>query len=223
MLNIKISLLVLACLAIYVSADTKDWANLARYAKSSAELAKLPPGSNEVVFIGSSTIDFWSKNGVFFPGKPYVNRGIGGQTSRHVLERFPQDVIQLKPKAVLIQIGSNDIAAKMTMDEIKTKVGQMVQMAKAHGIKVILASLNPTCGNVSKQRPPATFMAYNAWLKSFSEANGLTYVDYYSHLVGKDGYFRKELNLDCLHANAAGYAIMSPLTEVAIKKALGKK
>jgi len=217
------TIIVLFCLAVFAAADTKDWANLARYAKSSAELAKLPPGTNEVVFIGSSTIDNWDKKGVFFPGKHYVNRGIGGQTSREVLERFPQDVIQLQPKAVLIQIGSNDIAAKMTMDEIKGKVKQMIQISNMYGIKVILASLNPTCGNVSKSRPPEVFMAYNAWLKSYAEENGHTYVDYYSYLVGPDGYFRKELNLDCLHANAAGYAIMSPLTEVAIDKALGRK
>jgi len=200
--------------------DQNDWGNLARYADSNAELEKLPAGSNEVIFIGASVIDWWTKNGAFFPGKPYVNRGIAGQITGQCLVRFRSDVINLKPRAVVILVGSNDIAASLPSRIMQGNVISMVELARANLIKVVLASLTPVCGSVVDSRPPEKILEHNAWLKSYAQKQGIVYVDLYTPLIGPDGLFRKDLNLDCLHPNAAGYEIMAPLSEDAIKKAL---
>jgi len=201
--------------------DQNDWGNLARYADSNAELEKLPAGSNEVIFIGASVIDWWSKNGAFFPGKPYVNRGIAGQITGQCLVRFRADVIDLKPKVVVILVGSNDIFFSIPIRVMQGNIISMVELARANGIKVVLASLPPVCGSVVDERPPAKIIKYNLWLKDYAKKTGIVFLDFYnSPLLGSDGLLRQDLTIDCLHPNAAGYEIMTPLSEDAIRKAL---
>jgi len=199
----------------------QDWADLARYRDSDAELEKLPAGSNEVIFMGASVIDYWTKNGDFFPGKPYVNRGIAGQITAQNLVRLRPDAINLQPKVILILCGSNDIAANLTLENMANNAMSMTDLALANKIKVVLASLTPVCGAVVAERPPERIMAYNAWLKSYAEQAGVVFVDVYSPLIGPDGLFRQNLTIDCLHPNKDGYAIMSTPILEAIKKAEG--
>lgn len=228
----KTLLLFLVCALTYATSltlrtntkaphDDQDWANLARYRDSNAELAKLPAGTNEVIFMGASVIDFWTKNGDFFPGKPYVDRGISGQITAQNLVRFRPDAINLKPKVILILCGSNDIAANLPLETMANNIMSMTDLALANKIHVVLSSLTPVCGAIVADRPPEKIMAYNAWLKSYAQQAGVVFVDMYSPLIGSDGLFRQDLTIDCLHPNKAGYAIMEPYALEAIKKAEG--
>ena len=208
-----------------------DYGNLARYA---ADNEKLPPpaaGEERVVFMGDSITDGWGRgnNGsTFFPGKPYVNRGISGQVTAQMLLRFYPDVIALKPKAVLILAGTNDIGGNIgpvPLTTIENNLIAMSDMARANGIKVILASLTPVCDYHRPQtaaRPPEQINALNRWIKSYTEKNHLVYLDYFSSTVDDRGFFKAEITEDGLHPNAAGYKIMGPLAEKAIAEALGK-
>jgi len=213
------SLLLLAC-----SAD-QDWAQLGRYNVSNAILAKLPAGTNQVIFLGDSITDFWPNVAPFFPGKPYVDRGIGGQTTGQMLVRFHEDVVDLQPLAVLILAGTNDIAGGQGWAPnviIQKNLQTISELAVANNIKPILASLLPVCGGVVAQRPPATILALNQWIQNYTIANNLVYLDYFSQMVGTDGLLIQNLTGDCLHPNAAGYAIMAPLAEAAIEQALSQ-
>ena len=208
-----------------------DYGNLARYA---ADNEKLPPpaaGEERVVFMGDSITDGWGRgnNGsTFFPGKPYVNRGISGQVTAQMLLRFYPDVIALKPKAVLILAGTNDIGGNIgpvPLTTIENNLIAMTDMARANGIKVILASLTPVCDYHRPQtaaRPPEQIDALNRWIKGYTEKNHLVYLDYFSSTVDDKGFFKAEITEDGLHPNAAGYRIMGPLAEKAIAEALGK-
>lgn len=206
----------------------QDWANLARYRDDNRKLAPPAPGEARVVFMGDSITDGWGRSyGEFFPGKPYVNRGISGQTTPQMLVRFRPDVIALKPKAVLILAGTNDIAGNTgpeTLEEIEGNLASMAQLAQANHIKVILASVMPVCDYIRPQterRPPAKIVALNAWIKDYCERNGFVYLDYYSAMLDQNNMFKKDLTYDGLHPNAAGYAVMGPLASAAIQKALG--
>lgn len=206
-----------------------DYGNTARYA---AENARVPPpaaGEDRVVFMGDSITDFWGRGiGTFFPGKPYVNRGISGQVTPQMLLRFHQDVIALKPKAVVILAGTNDIGGNVGPIAIETTEDyllSMIDMARANNIRVVLSSLMPVCDYIkpqTAQRPPDKILALNRWLKDYAEKNHYVYLDYFSATVDDKGMFRKELTHDGLHPNAAGYAVMSPLAEAAIAKALAQ-
>ncbi len=206
-----------------------DNGNTARYA---AEDAKVPPpaaGEDRVVFMGDSITDAWGRGlGVFFPGKPYINRGISGQVTPQMLLRFYQDVIALKPKAVVMLAGTNDLAGNvgpMTMEATENYFMSMVDMARANDIRIVLSSLTPVCDYIkpqTAQRPPEKILALNRWLKDYAEKNNFVYLDYFSATVDDKGMFRKELTYDGLHPNAAGYDVMAPLAEKAIAKALAK-
>lgn len=206
-----------------------DYGNTARYA---AEDAKVPPpaaGEDRVVFMGDSITDAWGRSlGVFFPGKPYINRGISGQVTPQMLLRFYQDVIALKPKVVVILAGTNDLAGNvgpMTIDATENYFLSMIDMARANNIKVVLSSLLPVCDYIKPQtvqRPPEKILALNRWLQDCAEKNNFIYLDYFSATVDDKGMFRKELTYDGLHPNAAGYEVMGPLAEKAIAKALAK-
>lgn len=207
----------------------KDWPDLARYREENASLA--PPGIAEqrVVFMGDSITDGWGRRyGKFFPGKPYINRGISGQTTPQMLIRFRPDVIALSPKAVVILAGTNDIAGNTgpeTLDDIEGNLESMAELAKANDIRVVLSAVMPVCDYIRPQterRPPAKIVALNAWMKDYAAKNGLIYLDYYSAMVDASGMFKKELTYDGLHPNDAGYEVMGPLAEQAIAKALGK-
>jgi lysophospholipase L1-like esterase len=223
----------LACLD-FVAAD---YGNLARYAAANAALAAPRAGEKRVVFFGDSITDGWSNpaNGGFFPGKPYVNRGIGGQTTSQMLLRYRPDVIALQPSVVVILAGTNDVAGnagRTTPEAIEANLADMAELARAHGIRVVLASLLPVSDDKkdpkgapiqrSADRPPETLRALNRWLDDYARANGHVYLDYASALADARGMLRTELTDDGLHPNAAGYAVMAPLAEQAIARALGR-
>jgi len=206
----------------------KDWANLARYRDANAGLAA-PAGENRVVFMGDSITDGWGRRyGEFFPGKPYVNRGISGQTTPQMLIRFRPDVIALHPKVVVILAGTNDIAGNtgpMTLEAIEDNLVSMTELAKANNIRVVLSSVMPVCDYIrpqTAQRPPEKIVALNAWIKDYAAKNGLVYLDYYSAMLDDKQMFRQELTYDGLHPNAAGYEVMMPLADKAIAAALAK-
>ncbi len=205
-----------------------DWAGLTRYGSENTEL-KLPPNENRVVFIGDEITENWGQGEAkFFPGKPYFNRGIARQTTPQMLVRFRQDVISLKPKVVVIQSGTNDIAGAagpITEAMAGENFMSMVELAKVHGIKVVLASLTPVCDcfrNLTGRRPPGKIIGMNAWLKSYAAQSGSIYLDYYS--IFADGRaMKKELTVDGLIPNDAGYEKMAALAEKAIAEALSHK
>jgi len=205
-----------------------DWAGLARYGSDDAEVPPPAAGENRVVFIGDQITERWGRGrATFFTGKPYFNRGIGGQTSPQMLVRFRQDVIALRPKVVVIQAGSNDIAGVTgpgTRGTWSDHIASMSDLARAHGIRVVLASLTPVCDCTAPQtdlRPQGKIADFNEWLRSYAVETGAVYLDYYSALAdGRD--FRRELTVDGLLPNDAGYAIMAPLADRAIARALQK-
>ena len=206
-----------------------DYGNTARYAAEDAKVLPPAAGEDRVVFMGDSITDGWGRGrGVFFPGKPYINRGIGGQVTPQMLLRFYQDVIALKPKVVVILAGTNDIGGNvgpMTLESTENYFISMTDMARANNIKVVLSSLTPVCDYIkpqTAQRPPEKILALNGWLKDYAEKNNFVYLDYFSATVDDKGMFRKELTYDGLHPNAAGYDVMAPLAEKAIAKALAK-
>lgn len=211
----------------------RDWANLARYRDANRALPAPAAGDARVVFMGDSITDAWPQPrfGAFFPGKPYVGRGISGQTTPQMLIRFRPDVIDLKPKAVVILAGTNDIASNtgpMTDEDIERNIESMADLAKAHGIKVVLSSIMPTgayhaAPNAVPQsttRPMSRIKAINDWMKSYAAANGHVYLDYFTPMLDATGMMKTELTTDDLHPNAAGYAIMAPLAQAAVDKAL---
>jgi lysophospholipase L1-like esterase len=207
-----------------------DFGELARYRDANAALAAPAPGENRVVFYGDSITDFWKLDD-YFPGKPYINRGISGQTTPQMLIRFRQDVINLHPKVVIILAGTNDIAGNTgpeTLDEIEGNYASMSELARAHDIKVIYSSVLPVheyteaAGDMYTQRPPEKILALNRWLKDYCARTGCMYLDYFSAMVDDQGHMKKDLADDGLHPNAPGYKIMAPLAEAAIEKALAK-
>lgn len=208
----------------------QDWANLGRYRDENAKLRTPEPAGKRVVFMGDSITDGWGrKYSDFFPGKPYVNRGISGQTTPQMLVRFRPDVVNLKPKAVVILAGTNDIAHNTgpeSLEDIENNLMSMADLAHASGIKVVLASLTPVCDYIKPQterRPPAKIVALNQWIKNFCRKNGYVYLDYYSATIDDHQMFKRELTYDGLHPNAQGYQVMAPLAEKAIAQALGAK
>jgi lysophospholipase L1-like esterase len=218
-----------------IEARLTDWPNLKRYAEANAKLPAVAKGETRVVFMGDSITDIW-KLDEYFPGKPYVNRGISGQTTPQMLVRFRPDVIALKPKVVVILAGTNDIAGNtgpMTLEAIEDNIRSMAELAKANGIKVVLASVLPISDYnknaqglpivQSVRRPPDKILVLNKWLKEYAAAHGHVYLDYFSATVDDKGFLRAELANDGLHPHTEGYKIMAPLAEAAITKAIGKK
>jgi lysophospholipase L1-like esterase len=201
----------------------EDWPQLGRYGEADTSLPASEPG--RVVFYGDSITDAWTRNGgKFFPGKPYVNRGISGQTTEQMVVRFRQDVIDLHPQAVVILAGTNDIAGNTgpeTPEMIEDNFRSMVDLAKANGIRVVLASVLPSSGYPWKRSagdPAEKIKVLNDWLKGYAAAQNVTYLDYYSAMAGPDGGMKPGISIDGVHPNAAGYAIMEPLAEQALAK-----
>jgi len=215
-------------------ARMRDWANFARYRESNAKLPRPAAGEARVVFLGDSITDGWQqpRYGGFFPGKPYVDRGISGQTTPQMLVRFRPDVIALAPRAVVILAGINDIAGNTgptSDEEIEGNLASICELAKANGVKVVLSSVLPVSEyHVAPKAVPQTTIrpmtrvrAVNEWLKAYAQKNGHVYLDYFSSMIDDRGLLRAELSEDDLHPNAKGYAIMAPLAEAAIARALG--
>lgn len=204
----------------------RDWANLGRYAADNAKVAAPKPGEERVVFMGDSITDAWGrKYQHFFAGKPYINRGISGQTTPQMILRFRPDVLAHKPDVVVILAGTNDIAGNtgpMTLEQIQDNLQSMAELAKANGVKVVLSSVLPICDyhrNQSERRPMEKIKALNAWLKGYAAGSGAIYLDYYAAMLDDAGLLKKELTYDGLHPNEEGYAIMEPLAAAAIAAA----
>ena len=227
------SLLFLSAVQAQVTDCKNDWPNLARYDKDNKSVA--PPAKNEqrVVFMGDSITDSWDNpaNG-FFPGKPYINRGISGQTTPQMLIRFRRDVIELKPKVVVILAGTNDLAGNTgptTLEAIEDNLKSMAELATANGIRVVFASLLPVSDHELRdgkplvqtvRRPPEKILALNNWMHGYARANRHGYLDYFSAMVDENGFLKDELSDDGLHPNVQGYAVMAPLAEAAIVASL---
>lgn len=211
-----------------IAVFTDDYGQLARYRDANAALSAPAAGENRVVFFGDSITDIW-KLAEYFPGKPYINRGIGGQTTPQMLVRFRQDVIDLHPKVVVILAGTNDIAGNtgpMKNEDIEADYASFAELARAHGIKVVYSSVLPVHNYTERskdffaQRPPARILALNTWLKDYCGKSGIIYLDYFSAMVDDQGLLKKDLADDGLHPNDAGFKLMAPMAEAAIQKAL---
>jgi lysophospholipase L1-like esterase len=196
-----------------------DWGQLVKYGSDNAELK---PDPNRVVFFGDDIFEKWEG---FFPNKPnYLNRGITNQATPQMLVRFRQDVISLKPKVVVILGGANDFAGyagPATEGTITENFMTMVELAKLHNIKVVLASVTPICdcyALLSARRPPGRIIGLNGWLKGYARRSGAVYADLYS-VLAEGRNMKKELTVDGLIPNAAGYALMAPVLEKAISEA----
>jgi lysophospholipase L1-like esterase len=205
-----------------------DWPQLARYRDANAALAAPKPGEKRVVFYGDSITDNWGqyvKEAPFFPGKPYLNRGISGQTTPQMVVRFQQDVIHLKPAVVVILAGTNDLAGNSglsTMEMIEDNLTSMAELAKANGIKVVFASVLPVSDYPWRRglQPADKVKALNAWEKRYAGSHGMVYLDYYSAMVNAQGGLDAVLATDGVHPTVAGYAMMTPLAEKSIAEAL---
>jgi len=201
-----------------------------QYLYADADRRLSPPAEDEkrVVFLGDSITDRWNL-ARYFPGQPYINRGIGSQVTPQLVLRFHQDVIALKPAVVVILAGVNDVQGFMQQErpeQIEANFEAMAEMARAHGIRVVMSSILPVNGdgkgaeNVIKERHPDELRRINSWLKDYCRRNGCVYADYYSAMVDHRGLMRRGLVVDGIHPNAQGYAIMAPIARRAIAQAL---
>lgn len=204
-----------------------DYGQLARYHDDDMKLGAPAAGEKRVVFFGDSITDIWKLDDSF-PGKHYINRGIGGQTTPQMLVRFRADVIDLKPAVVVVLAGTNDIAGNTgeeTLEQIEGDYATMAELAKVNGIRLVFSSLTPINDYNQRamwfflQRSPEKILQLNAWLKKYCADNGLVYLNYFSAMVDGRGMPKAELTQDGLHPNAAGFAMMAPLAEKAIEQA----
>lgn len=204
----------------------QDWNQIGRYHADDERLKALAPEPRRVVFMGDSITDGW-KLDQYFSGKPYVNRGISGQTTAQMLVRIYPDVVDLKPAAIIILAGTNDIARNTgpeTLTMIEENFEAMTELAQAHGIKVILCLLTPisdyTEHKQTEHRPPADILKLNDWLKQYANRTHAGIADYYTATVDSTGMLKQGYSNDGLHPNDKGYALMAPVAEVALEKAL---
>jgi len=213
-----------------ISIYTDDFGQLARYREADAAQAPPAAGENRVVFLGDSITDYW-KLPDYFPGKPYINRGIDGQTTPEMLVRFRQDVVDLQPKVVVMLAGTNDVAGvtgRTLNEDIEANYASMAELARTHGIRMVFASILPVHNYTHDAeesfalRPRDRILALNKWLKDYCAKNRLVYLDYFSALVDERGMLKRALADDGLHPTDAGYKIMASLAEKAIQKALAE-
>jgi lysophospholipase L1-like esterase len=213
-----------------------DFGRLSRYAEANRALPPAAPGDARVVFFGDSITDRWSQpqSGGFFPGRPYVNRGIGGQTTGQMLLRFRADVLALGPRAVVILAGTNNLAGNagpVTPDQLMDNLMTMTQLARLHDIRVVLASILPVADDKvdpngqplirSRGKALELLKGLNGRIARYAaETEGVAYLDYFTAMATPAGTLKPELNDDGLHPNRAGYAVMRPLAEEAIGAAL---
>lgn len=215
-------------------ARLNDWPALARYKDDNLKTPAPAKNEQRVVFMGDSITDSWDdpKYVGFFPGKPYINRGISGQTTPQMLIRFRRDVIEHKPRVVVILAGTNDLAGNTgptTLEAIQDNLASMAELATAHGIRVVFASVLPVSDYEMRdgkqivqtvRRPPAQILALNKWMKDYAAAHRHGYLDYFTAMVDDKGFLKDELSDDGLHPNTQGYVVMAPLAEAAIAKSL---
>ncbi|WP_246474259.1 SGNH/GDSL hydrolase family protein [Arenibacter arenosicollis] len=224
-MKLSIALFVLTIFTMNNS-FSQDWPNLERFSEDNKKIGPPLAGENRVVFMGNSiTIGWINTRPEFFKGKPYINRGIGGQTTPQMLLRFRQDVIDLKPKVVVILAGTNDIAGNTgpsSLEMIVDNIKSMAELATTNGIKVIISSVLPAYDYPWRPglNPNKKIPALNSLLKEYTEANGHIYLDYFTTMVDDRNGLPKKYAEDEVHPTAAGYAVMEPMVEAAIQKAL---
>lgn len=218
----------LANTAQMLANQLQDWNQLGRYHADNEKLKAQPAEAGRVVFIGDSITDGW-KLATSFPGKPYVNRGISGQVTSQMLVRMMEDVINLKPAAVAIFAGTNDIARNngpQTLAQITGNLQMMAELAKLHGIRVILCSVTPVSDYgprpMTTGRPPADILRLNAWMKDYAAKSGSVYADYFAAVADEKGFLKEGISRDGLHPNDKGYELMTPVIAEAIGKALAR-
>ena len=225
----------------------QDWNQLGRYHQANQQLKEQPVPAGRVVFMGDSITDGWNL-AESFPGKPFVNRGISGQVTAQMLVRLYPDVVDLKPAAMVVLAGTNDIARNngpMTLTMIEENIMAMTELAQGHGIKVLLSSVMPISdypylrqqgappapvvpggrGAAPRQkmtdgRPPSDILKLNAWMKSYAAKNGAVYLDYESAMSDEKHGLKCELTYDGVHPNTSGYRVMARLAEKGIADAL---
>ncbi len=218
--------LALSLIGMTEIANAQDWPDLKHFKAANEKLESPKPDENRVVFMGNSiTIGWLNSVPEFFEGKPYVNRGISGQTTPQMLLRFRQDVIDLGPKVVVILAGTNDIAGNtgpMTLDQIIDNLRSMTELAKANGIKVVLSSVLPAYDYPWRPglKPNEKIPKLNAMIKDYADEAKVVYLDYFSVMVNDKNGLDEDLAGDGVHPTKKGYAVMAPLAEAAIKKAL---
>ena len=206
-----------------------DWAYLARFREANAALPAPAPGEARVVFLGNSITEAWAPRfGALFPGKPYIGRGIGGQTTPQLLVRFRQDVVQLHPRVVVILAGTNDIAGNTgpsTLEMIEANMASMAEIARANDIRVVLCSVLPVYDYPWRPglTPAPKIIALNAWLRDYARAHGHTYADFHTAMADARGGLPPALATDGVHPTDAGYAIMAPIVDRAIHDALAAR
>jgi lysophospholipase L1-like esterase len=206
----------------------QDYNGFNRYHADDEKLKGQPAEAGRVVFMGDSITDGW-KLSQYFPGKPYVNRGIGGQTTPQMVVRMFEDVVNLKPSAMIVLAGTNDIARNTgpeTIEMIEDNFQAMTELAQAHGIKVILCSLTPISDYgprpMSGSRPPSDILKLNAWIKDYAAKSHAVFADYFAAIVDEKGMLKDGFSRDGLHPNDKGYELLAPVAAAAIEKALGK-
>jgi lysophospholipase L1-like esterase len=206
----------------------RDFGGLTRYGSDDSEVPSPAADEERVVFLGDQITEFWGRSAPFFEGKRWLNRGIAGQTTDQMLVRFRQDVIGLHPKAVVIHAGLNDIAGlhgSATEEMILDNLTSMTELARANGIRVVLASVTPVCDcfrkSTERQRWQERISEVNELLRKYSAHSGAVYLDYYSAMADGEN-LKLRLTNDGVLPNAAGYGIMAPLAEEAITEALKK-
>src|SRR5688500_1664117 len=204
-----------------------DWPWLQKFASANARLAAPAAGEDRVVFMGNSIFEVWARHfPTTFPGKPYINRAKGGQTTPQMLVRFRQDVIAIKPKVVVILAGTNDIAGNTgpaTLEMIENNLASMSELAKANGIRVVLASVLPVyryAWRPSIRQPAQTVVALNRWMRDYARRNGHVYLDYHAAMAAQRLGVTGGLSGDGGHLEYGGVRVMAPLTEAAIREAL---
>jgi acyl-CoA thioesterase-1 len=203
-----------------------EWAYLSKYRDANADLGQPRVGEHRVVFMGDSITEAWIKlDPRFFSRNGYIDRGIGGQTTSQMLVRFRQDVIMLHPSVVVILGGTNDIAqngGQTTLEAIEENLQSMVELARANGIRVVLCSVLPAIDYPWRRglEPAPKIAALNDWISAFCSRNGVVYADYYRAMVDGKQAMRADLGIDGVHPNAAGYAVMDPMAEKAVRRAL---
>ncbi len=207
-------------------AKLADWPQLEHYRAANAALSPVKAGEKRVVFFGASVAEYWgTRGGAFFPGKPFLNRGIGGQTSAQMVVRFRQDVIHLHPAAVVFLESTNDVSQDMEAEVSENNWRSIAELAQANGIEMIFTSITPSSHFPwnSGLHPAETIRARNAWLKDYAASHSLTYVDFYPALTNAEGGMKTDLTVDGVHPNQKGYALMAPLAQAGIDQALGGK
>lgn len=203
-----------------------DWPNFNMFRDENAMIAAPKPGESRVVFMGNSITQGWSDaSPEFFEGKPYIERGISGQTTPQMLVRFRADVVDLMPKVVVILAGTNDVAGNTgpaTNEMIQDNLASMAEIASANGIKVVLSSILPVYDYPWRRglNPSQRIIDINSWMKRYCEEHGHIYLDYFSSMVDDRNGMDSTYTYDGVHANKAGYTLMESLVEPAIQKAL---